>query len=464
MAEQQVAPGRSRRRGAALEDAILQAAWDEVTSAGYGKLTFEGVAARAGTARSVIYRRWPNRASLVRAAMRHHLGSLADDVPDTGDLREDVLHVLRRLRATFEEVGPDVIHGLAAERADLPQDVFAVTPGVITAILRRAAERGEVQAERITPRIAAVPGTLLRHEVIYPHGDITDAGLAGIVDEIFLPLVVTDGVLTMTTTPPTGSLPVPGASLYYEMRGSGPLLLLIQGGAGDADTAAPLVDLLSHNFMVLTYDRRGQVRSPIEDRSQRVDIETHSTDVQLLLTALTKEPAYVFSSSVGAMIGLDLALRYSSQVRTLVAHEPPLWQLLPEEEQQQLTNLSELYQQQGPAAIRAFAASLGLDHGGTEGATPPSPGAIANRKLFLEQDAPAVGRYTIDIAALKETAVRIVVAAGEDSRQYFPHECAAKLADVLGTKLVEFPGGHASYAGNEPQAFGRQLEDLLLKN
>jgi AcrR family transcriptional regulator len=183
------APAQSRRRGAVLEDALLQAAWAEVSSVGYARLTMEGVAARAGTAKSVIYRRWPNRATLVRAAMRHHLGSLSDDVPDTGDLRQDMLCVLRRLRANFEEVGPDMIHGLLSELTDIPQDVFAVTPGVVAAILQRAAERGEVRPERITPRITALPGNLVRHELVVPNGDLSDAALAGIIDEIFLPLV-----------------------------------------------------------------------------------------------------------------------------------------------------------------------------------------------------------------------------------------------------------------------------------
>lgn len=182
---------RSRRRGQALEDAILQAAWDEVRTVGYAKLTVDGVAVRADAARSVIYRRWPNRATLVRAAMRHDLGSLSDDVPDTGELRGDLLYVMRRLRSYLEQVGPDIIHGLLTELSDMPPDVFAVTPEVINTILRRAAEGGEVRPERITPRITALPGNLIRHEALVPNGDLSDSTLAGIIDEIVLPLVAT---------------------------------------------------------------------------------------------------------------------------------------------------------------------------------------------------------------------------------------------------------------------------------
>jgi AcrR family transcriptional regulator len=181
--------GTSRRRGQALEDALLTAAWDEVTSVGYAKFTMERAAARAGTARSVLYRRWPTRAALVRAAMRHHLGSLDDGVPDTGNLRADLLSVLQRLRENFRDIGPDIFHGLMSEAADLPADVYQVTPRAITAILTRAADRGEVRRDTITPRIARLPGDLLRVEMNLPHGDLSDAVLAEILDEIFLPLV-----------------------------------------------------------------------------------------------------------------------------------------------------------------------------------------------------------------------------------------------------------------------------------
>ncbi len=124
----QHAGGTSRRRGAALEDALLTAAWDEVTAVGYAKFTMEGAAARAGAARSVLYRRWPNRAALVHAAMRHHMGSLDDRVPDTGDLRTDILLVLRDIRGKFLEVGPEVVHGLMSEATDLPPELMEVTP------------------------------------------------------------------------------------------------------------------------------------------------------------------------------------------------------------------------------------------------------------------------------------------------------------------------------------------------
>src|SRR4051794_20026628 len=89
--------GRRRRRGAMLEDAIVDAAWDELRAVGYANLTMEGVAARAKTSRAVLYRRWRGRPELVLAAKRAHAPLLSGLTPDTGSLREDVLVLMRRM-------------------------------------------------------------------------------------------------------------------------------------------------------------------------------------------------------------------------------------------------------------------------------------------------------------------------------------------------------------------------------
>ncbi len=180
---------RSRRRGAELDDALLEAAWAEVKAVGYTKLTIERVAERAVAHKTVIYRRWPNRGALVQAALRHRLGLLAGDLPDTGDLRQDVIVILFRYRDYLVEIGRDIIHGLVSEMADLSQDLYPAISDAVVIALERAAERGEARADRITPRIAALPDTLLRHEVLSPRGDASDASIAAIIDEVFLPLV-----------------------------------------------------------------------------------------------------------------------------------------------------------------------------------------------------------------------------------------------------------------------------------
>jgi len=183
-------PGvRSRRHGAALEEALLHAAWEELIDVGYARLSMEGVAVRAGTGKAVLYRRWPNRAALVRAVVRWRVGSVSSDVPDSGDLREDILQVLRRMRDSYKEIGPDIAHGLMTELADVPREAFEVIPVVMSALLDRAAERGEVRLKQVTARIVALPGDLLRHELMVS-GAPSDDFLAEVVDEVFLPLTV----------------------------------------------------------------------------------------------------------------------------------------------------------------------------------------------------------------------------------------------------------------------------------
>lgn len=182
---------RLRRHGAELENALLQAAWDEVSAVGYASLTMEGVAARAGTGKQVLYRRWPKRAGLVLAAMRHHLGSIASVIPDTGNLREDVLIVLRQIKDRAEQIGPEIFLGLRMESQDLPPEAFAITPGVMMTLLTRAAGRGDIRPEKVTPLIASLPGILIRHELLLSNAAVSEAYLTEIVDEVFLPLVVT---------------------------------------------------------------------------------------------------------------------------------------------------------------------------------------------------------------------------------------------------------------------------------
>src|ERR1700733_6797392 len=107
--------GGTRRRGATLENALLDAAWEELRSAGYAQLTMERVADRAGTSRAVIYRRWRSRHELVIAAMRHHQPLYSGGVPDTGALRSDVVSVLRRASGRISTIGASTVVGLLGD-------------------------------------------------------------------------------------------------------------------------------------------------------------------------------------------------------------------------------------------------------------------------------------------------------------------------------------------------------------
>lgn len=179
---------QQRRHGSELESTILAAAWAELAEVGYARLTMERVAARAHTGKQVLYRRWRGRPDLVIAAIREHTGSVVDALPDTGDLRGDVLAVLRRLAERQSNVGSDVIHGLMAEAPDLDPEFLTAMTGVMAGLVARAVERGEVDAAP-RPRVLSVPVTLLRNELLMTREPVSEATLTEIVDDVFLPLL-----------------------------------------------------------------------------------------------------------------------------------------------------------------------------------------------------------------------------------------------------------------------------------
>lgn len=185
----------SRRRGPALEKALLDAAWSELLAVGYQALTMEGIARRAGTSKPVIYRRWPGRIEIVVAALRSRSGSLVDRIPDTGSLRGDTLLVLKHMTSRFSEIPAGVRHGLIAEAFAEASQLEEKSPGevmprVMAIILQRAAARGEIPRAKLSARLLRLPTDLVRYEMMVTDAPVPERGLVEIVDEIFLPLVM----------------------------------------------------------------------------------------------------------------------------------------------------------------------------------------------------------------------------------------------------------------------------------
>lgn len=184
----------TRRRGAELETAILDAAWEQLLEKGYREFTFESVAARAGTSRPVLYRRWGDRSELMTAAIRH--GSAPIEVPDTGNLRDDVLELLRRFnaaRADFAAVLSVQLSEYFRETGTSLDDLRgALRTGRGSAtqqILNRAAERGEIDLSKLTPRVIDMPVTLMRHELVMTFAPVPDDTIREIVDDLWLPML-----------------------------------------------------------------------------------------------------------------------------------------------------------------------------------------------------------------------------------------------------------------------------------
>jgi pimeloyl-ACP methyl ester carboxylesterase len=264
--------------------------------------------------------------------------------------------------------------------------------------------------------------------------------------------------------PAEGTVKVPGARLFYEVHGSGPCLMLLGGGASDADGLGLIVSCLADRYTVITHDRRGLSRSLLDDpgRASAITVATHSEDVHRILTALSAAPAVIFGSSIGAVIGLDLLIRHPEDVRVLVAHEPPIGSLLAADEKPAVS-FAEIYAETGDAdaAMRQFAASLVPK--GLPLAAQDRPGTAAktrNNEFFITNDAPAVHRYELDLDALKALTSRLVIGGGRDGRDFSPYICASRLAGRLGIRLREFPGNHGGY-GIYPAEFARSLTRVL---
>jgi AcrR family transcriptional regulator len=192
----------TRRRGAELESAILDAAWQQLVQNGWGDFTFESVAARAGTSRPVLYRRWADRGELMKAAIQQVGAFTPIEIPDTGDLRSDIVIVLQRVsdnRAGFAAVLSVILAGYFRETgtslADL-RDLLRRGPrSGLEVILDHAVARGEIDPARLTPRVVEMPMTLARHELLMTLKPLPKSVIEEIVDEVWLPLLRAHGAL-----------------------------------------------------------------------------------------------------------------------------------------------------------------------------------------------------------------------------------------------------------------------------
>ncbi|HEX2317245.1 MAG TPA: TetR/AcrR family transcriptional regulator [Thermomonospora sp.] len=187
----------TRRRGSALEAAIFEAVFDQIREVGYARLTMEGVAVAAQTGKAALYRRWNGKDELVRDALLHALPDPAA-VPVRGTVREDLLELLRCLRATVEATQGATFQVLKAEAPEDGKSLLSsVVRGRVTdplkdlieAALRRGAERGEVRPAAVTRLVALVGPAMVTSYCLTESTDVPDAYLEQIVDEVLMPLV-----------------------------------------------------------------------------------------------------------------------------------------------------------------------------------------------------------------------------------------------------------------------------------
>jgi len=195
--ERSPARGPSRRRGAELEAAILDAAWEVLLEQGYPGFTYEAVAARAGTSRPVLYRRWPRHEDLLLAAITRFWRSQPIELPETGSLRDDAIGFLRnadvgraRMITLISVQIMDYVRDAGSSLGDLRDAVRpADEPQPFETIVARAIERGELPGPPRSARVVSLPFDLYRHEAIMTMRPVGDEVIEEIVDDVWLPLL-----------------------------------------------------------------------------------------------------------------------------------------------------------------------------------------------------------------------------------------------------------------------------------
>jgi pimeloyl-ACP methyl ester carboxylesterase len=288
--------------------------------------------------------------------------------------------------------------------------------------------------------------------------------------------------MTTATEITTRTLEVPGATLTYDVReGSGDATTLVligtpMGAAGFGTLAAHFTDRT-----VVTYDPRGTERSTLADPGSPINPDIHADDVHRIIEAAGGGPVDLFGSSGGAVNALALVAKYPGDVRTLVAHEPPLASLVPDREHALAATraIHETYQQKGMNAGMAHFIAV-VSHRGpftAEVAAQPAPdpamfGMPADddgdrNDPMLGKTILSIPSYEPDFDALRAAPTRIVVAAGVESEGEMAYRGALAVAEQLGDEAVKFPSNHGGFLGGEygqtgdPDAFAAKLREVL---
>jgi pimeloyl-ACP methyl ester carboxylesterase len=285
------------------------------------------------------------------------------------------------------------------------------------------------------------------------------------------------------TEPTSHTLDVPGAVLTYDVRpgesDTDPVLLIIGSPMG----AAGFVTLAGHfpDRPVVTYDPRSSDRSKRTDGATVTTPEEHADDLHRLIAALGDGPVDVFASSGGAVNALSLVERHPEQVRTLVAHEPPTAQVLPDraEALAACVDTHETYLREGfGPAMAKFLVLVGhegpipADFAGRPGPDPaqfglPTEDDGSRDDALLGQNMPSCNEYEPNVEALRAASTRLVIAVGEKSGEVLAGRAAKAIAERLGVAPVTFPGDHGGFLGGEygqmgePDAFAATLRDVL---
>lgn len=293
-------------------------------------------------------------------------------------------------------------------------------------------------------------------------------------------------MMTLTAAT-TRILEAPGATLTYDVRSggssNGPALFLIgspMGAAGFGSLSGHFTDRT-----IVTYDPRGAERSTKPDPTSQSTPEEHADDLHGIIQELGGGPVDLFASSGGATNALALVAKHPEDVRTLVAHEPPVAAVLPDRENAQAASraVHETYMRDGFGAGMAHFIAV-VSHQGEfpdDFAQQPAPDPAmfgmpteddgSRTDPLMAQNMISGTTYEPDFEALRAASTRIVIAAGAESEGILPSRAAFVVAEQLGSEVVIFPSGHGGFMGGEygqpggePEAFAGKLREVLEKS
>jgi pimeloyl-ACP methyl ester carboxylesterase len=289
---------------------------------------------------------------------------------------------------------------------------------------------------------------------------------------------------TTQIEPTTRTLDAPGAVLTYDVRANesstAPVLLLIgspMGASGFGTLAGHFTDRT-----VVTYDPRGVERSKKADPSSESTPDQHADDLHRLISALDLGPVEILASSGGAVNALALVARHPERVRTLVAHEPPAAQTVPDREAALAAcrdvHDTYLHEGMGPAmakfiALVGYSGPIPADYVERPAPDPamfglPTSDDGSRTDPLLGQNMISCTHYEIDFDALREASTRIVIGVGEESDGQLAARAGLAVAERLGITPVTFPSGHGGFLGGEygqrgdPEGFAATLRKVLV--
>ncbi|MFC8343006.1 alpha/beta fold hydrolase [Streptomyces sp. NPDC057280] len=258
----------------------------------------------------------------------------------------------------------------------------------------------------------------------------------------------------------SGTFEVEGAELYYEVRGSGPALLMISGAGGDAGYYTQVAADLADAFTVITYDRRGNSRSTGRTGAP-LDLAEQAADARALIEGPAGGRALVFGNSAGAIIGLTLAALRPACLVGLIAHEPPAVNVLPADDPARafFADVAGRYALGGAAAAgRRFAETV-RGEGTYRWPDDLWRRFLGNQDHLFGTEWPGFAGFRPDEDALRSAPFPIVLGAGVEDRDTYYARPSVEIARRIGAPWVEFPGIHMEFL-RHPDRFAAAVRAL----